>query len=213
MLKKKVNGTWSSLANVKKKTNGSWSDCTSVKKKYNGSWSEVWGKKFLDFSFSSVPSLNFSYARGADSVAGGDVTVKLGQRYSNDYGWSRIDVAHNLQANDAVYIDYSFTNSSTADYYMWLAWGYYNRGYIYPGQTILSTENNKRTGTITGTASGTCPEIYDSGRPDLTYQYFSFGVYNDNIYSSYNLGTLKIHRIYSDSKIYYWSTETIKPFE
>lgn len=42
MLKKKVNGSWSSLANVKRKTNGSWSDCTSVKKKDNGSWSKVW---------------------------------------------------------------------------------------------------------------------------------------------------------------------------
>lgn len=205
MLKKKINGSWSSLANVKKKTSGSWSDCTSVKKKYSGAWSTVWEKKFLDFDFSGIPSLNFSYVRGADSTAGGDVTVKLGQRQSNDAGWSRIDVVHSLQIGETFYIDYSFTNSSTSDYYIRLALGYYNSGYIYPGQNILSTVNNRQTGTITGTVSYTFNDSY--------YDYFSFGVYNDNIYSSYNLGTLKIHKIYSDSKVYYWATKTIKEFQ
>ena len=205
MLKKKVNGAWNYLSFVKKKVSGSWADCDTLKKYFNGAWSTVWEKKFLDFDFSGIPNPYFSYVTGADSVANGNITVKLGQRQSNNDGFSRIHVQHGLQIGETVFIDYSFTNSNTNDYYIRLSLGYNNRGYVYPGPDIVDTEYNRQTGTISGTASYTFNDSY--------YDYFSFGVYNDNTTASYNLGTLKISKIYSDAKIYYWATETIKTFQ
>lgn len=202
MLKKKVNGSWGLLSNLKKNVNGAWSDCDCVKKLNNGAWSTVWEKKLLDFSFAYGYNEHFSYHRYAKTTAGGDVMVRLGDRISNNPGFSQICVIHSLPLGETVYIDYSYTNNSTNDYYARISFGYNDYGYVRPYGNLLNSESTKIVGTISGTVSG----VFD----DSTNPYFVFGVYNENVVSNYNVGTLRVTRIYAASKIYYWNTETIK---
>ena len=200
MLKKKVNGAWNYLSFVKKKVSGSWADCDTVKKYSNGAWSTVWQRWPAGFiAYAGRPS-SVSYSYLATTTAGGNMLMKLYNRQSNDREQLKVTTyngsshAFYVNAGETIFVDYVYTQAGNC-----------YEGYI----QIVSLNNsvyayllNPTTSNSSGTVSYT-PTTAFSG-------YLVFTVYNSNTTtSSSNYGQLEVSKIYTDSKIFYWGSETL----
>lgn len=221
MFKKKTNGSWSNIKTVKRKTNGAWEDCSIVQKKINGVWSPVWEKILLDFTLYRTPTY-FSPTDFTDMTAktvkdGNIIITSGGGYYAPSPDFMCINVAHKLSLGEIIYIDYSFTTKfsltdnngnyiypdDTLFYARICFGGVASNGYIYPYGNIKNTSSQNIIGTISGTANG----VFDNE----SYPWLILGIYRNTSvsYVRYSSAELKISKIYSDSKIYYWDNKTI----
>lgn len=200
MLKKKINGAWDYLSFVKKKVSGSWADCDTLKKYFNGAWSTIWQRWPAGFSAYPGRPSSVSYSYLATTTAGGNMLMKLYNRQSNDgeelkvttyNGTSR---AFYINAGETIFVDYIYTQSGNCYESYIMITDFQGRIYEY----LLSPTTSNSSGTVSYT-----PTSGFSG-------YLIFKVHNSDVYtSSTNYGQLEVSKIYTDSKIFYWGTETL----
>lgn len=199
MLKKKINGAWSALSTVKKKINGAWANCSSVKKKINGAWSVVWGRTLLEWTYSGAYfSKNSAYA-----TADGDIVISCGKPQVGGGQYAQI-WSQQVVPVQTIYVDYSCTVSGTNPYgyYFTLALGHMidansSAGYGNPVDYYIGSA---RSGTA-------MVQIANGSSTTLTG--LSIRIWTDSVSTDSGV-TLYIHKIYSDSVVYYWNTKTIR---
>lgn len=194
MLKKKINGSWQNITTLKKKVNGSWSDCSTVRKKYNGTWSIVWERIFLDWTLSID---NYFSSSSASSNANGNIIIYAARPYSTG---ARIVIKTSnnitMQTNETLYVDF-YASGTTAYYQISMSLRSVNQGVT----TIHCSSNDVRCSE--SRVSMTCGSSTSTGQLNIFLKADTDAPSSSSI-------TLNITKIYSDSKVYYWNTKTIK---
>ena len=173
-----------------------WSDCSCAQKKYNGAWSVVWQRLLLSFTSygntSAYSSINLS------TTANGNIGM---------YTYNKITVGNNLSvsiitpqlnytlaAGETLYVDYTFnTDGGTAcfaDFYC---------GYR---PTTYDVNHFASVNAGGGTVSRTVTDAIE------TWQ-LVFRITNNNYSTNDYYCELLISKIYTDSKVFYWNTETV----
>ena len=200
MLKKKNNGSWSNISTLKKKVSGSWADCDTVKKYSSGAWSTIWQRWPAGFSAYAGSPSSVSYSYLATTTAGGNMLMKLYNRQSNDSENLKVTTyngtsqAFYVNAGETIFVDYVYTQSGNCYETDIMITDFQGRIYEY----LLSPTTLNSSGTVSYT-----PTSGFSG-------YLIFKVRNSDVYtSSTNYGQLEVSKIYTDSKIFYWGTETL----
>lgn len=190
MLKKKINGSWQNISMLKKRVNGAWSDCSTVQKKYNGTWSIVWEIIFLDWVLSID---NYFSSSLAQSNANGDIVIQVARPYSTG-AKIVIKTSNNItmQTNETLYVDF-YASGTTAYYQISMN--------LATSSTIYASSNDVRCSG--SRVSMTC------GGSTATEQLSIFLKADTDAPTSSSI-TLNITKIYSESKVYYWNTKTIK---
>lgn len=198
MLKKKINGTWNGVTTLKKKVNGAWSDCSTAKKKISGAWSVVWQRLFLDFEYTSQGVWTDTYSSINLSTTSNDnirVYIYKKIQLGNNRG-ARIQTPqlnYTLATGETLYVDYTFnTNGNTACF-----------ADFYCGSDIASSSShfasvNAGSGTVSQTVNDT-----------IATWLMAFAVTNNNYNTNDYYCELLISKIYTDSKVFYWNTETV----
>lgn len=190
MLKKKINGSWQNISMLKKRVNGAWSDCSTVQKKHNGTWSIVWEGILLDWILSID---NYFSSSSARSNSNGNIVIQAARPYSTG---ARIVIKTSnnitMQNNETLYVDF-YASGTTAYYQISMS--------LTSGSTTYASSNDVRCSG--GQVSMT------RGSSTATGQLSIFLKADTDAPSSSSI-TLNITKIYSDSKVYYWNTKTIK---
>ncbi len=190
MLKKKINGSWQNISMLKKRVNGAWSDCSTVQKKYNGTWSIVWERIFLDWVLSID---NYFSSSSASSNANGNIIIQAARPYSSGANIS-ISTSNNItmQNNETLYLDF-YASGSTVYYQISMS--------LTSGSTTYASSNDVRCSG--GQVSMTRGSSTATGQLSIFLKADTDAPLSSSI-------TLNITKIYSDSKVYYWDTKTIK---
>lgn len=202
MLKKKVNGAWSSLANVKKKTSGSWSDCSTVKKKYSGVWSEVWGKSEVTvntdfllrhtdgywYTSSSAYTPYYYYLVNSDYLF---LQTRGSASYSNLTTGYAAYFAINIQAGENIYFDQKYTIDQTGG-------NIEVRALLFSGK--VTTAGRRPYADVNLTTSRQV--VTATPTSNTSYLYFFIGRSNASESTTAPSIRLWIYNIYTDSKKY-----------